>query len=149
MISGAQWVPRAFFDRFYRARIEQAAADGKNFVVGAADGVDAFAQEMLTALCPDRVTVYDKGARDGRRCDGFALRNGFASYPERDAAMLAACSGNVIAVLPQMGGACSGVLPLVLPSCTPDTLATLRAASELYDAVLFAQVAAVYAKHYA
>ena len=77
------------FDTFYKPAILEAHKQGADFVVGAADGVDAYAHALLADLCPDRVTVYDKGEKDGRgaAARGFKLVNGFDSYPDRDRAM--------------------------------------------------------------
>lgn len=114
LITGPQWVPRGYFQRHYEHVIRQLYAEGALFRLGAAEGIDAFAQELLAKLlvegdAADRVTVYDKADKDGRKSPRFALVNGFASYPERDRAMARNCS-TCVCVLPLYGGAVSGSL---------------------------------------
>ncbi len=120
LITGPQWVPRGFFEQFYEKQIRAEFAAGNSFRVGAASGVDEFAQELLADLFAThaeaaftRVVVFNKGGKDGRKSSKFLLVNGFASYPERDAAM--ACGvDSVICTLPLFGGGVSGsVMPLL------------------------------------
>lgn len=120
LISGPQWVPLGFFQKFYEARI-RTAFDQPNtrFVLGAANGVDLFAQRLLEVLCTDdfsRVTVYNKKQADGRVSDKFGIINGYESFPLRDAAMaaMAAVATEMIVCLPLFGGGVSGtVMPLL------------------------------------
>lgn len=114
LITGPQWVNRGYFERFYEPDIRKEVDAGSSFILGAADGIDAFAQELLAELCPERVTVCNKGAKDGRKSPRMALHNGFASYPDRDMHMAKECT-NVICVLPQFGcGTTGALLPLLL-----------------------------------
>ncbi len=120
-ISGPEWVPRAYYDYFYADDIETYAQRGCKFVLGAAGGIDLFAQEQLLALGINgaHVSVYNKGDKDGRISPLFTLVNGFEDYPTRDRALVDA-STFLLAVLPQMDGGQSGVLQSVLSSVHPE-----------------------------
>lgn len=113
MIYGQQWLPRKYFEKHYAPHIERAFHKLTMFVIGAADGIDTFAQELLVKLCATdenayrRVTIFNKGDKDGRLSSRFALVNGFATYPDRDVAMFRA-STERLCVLAQFGGATSG-----------------------------------------
>jgi len=119
MISGPQWVSQKFYNKHYLARLFALAAGQAKFVVGAADGVDTYAQKDLARLCenglldPQRVTVFNKGDKDGRVHPDFLLCNGFRSYPERDRAMCDVAT-ELICKLPQFGGASGGTALNVL-----------------------------------
>jgi hypothetical protein len=118
-ITGAQWLGEGVFEKFYAPKIKAAfARKDTTFVLGAANGVDMMAQLLLVKLCEqegdfDRVTIYDKGAKDGRICMRFKLQNGFASYPERDVGLFANSNERIV-FLPQYGSAASGVMLTVL-----------------------------------
>jgi hypothetical protein len=160
LITGPQWVPQSYFDFHYRPRIVEALARGATFVVGAAAGVDAMAQRLLASepamTTTTNVVVYDKGTKDGRLSENFVLRNGFLTYPERDAAMAKAAT-SVICVLPQMGGGVSGALAPALTVVyknehdlrSPSAhLEAVRRLSEPYDEAIVARVRAIYDEHY-
>lgn len=148
LISGNQWVPEGFFQKFYMDKIREEFAKGSRFVVGAAKGLDYFSQEELRRLCESsnddenykRVTVFNKEDKDGRVCDKFALVNGFPTYPARDMAMARVATRKIV-TLAQYGGATGGSLvPLlavnlpsvvgVTPSDAPKILDVLRENSE-------------------
>lgn len=143
LIAGPQWVPLGYFQKFYEARIRTAFEQDKSayFVLGAADGVDSFAQNLLASICVgddfDRVIIYNKGDKDGRVSPNFELVNGFESYPLRDAAM-AEIATETIVCLPLYGGAVSGtVLPLLTvidsDQNAKHTLERFREHSERWD----------------
>ena len=119
MVSGQQWVSRRFFEQHYTHKLLAHAAQNARFVLGAADGVDTYAQQTLAELCdaglldPERVTIFNKGAKDGRALSTFRLRNGFASYPERDRAMCVE-SSVLVCTLAQYGCGTSGAALNVL-----------------------------------
>lgn len=119
MISGPQWVSRDYYIEHYGQALLDWAKDGAHFVLGAADGIDAFAQQDLALMCRknfidgSRVTIFNKGEKDGRAHPDFELRNGFGSYPERDRAMCDAASV-LLCKLPQYGGASGGTALNVL-----------------------------------
>lgn len=99
MITGQQEeCTKERFDTFYKPAIDQAYKLGAQFILGAADGADYHAGMYLEFLCPERVTIYDKGERDGRRAveRGFRLKNGFASYPARDEEMREKARGIIV-----------------------------------------------------
>lgn len=102
MITGQQEeCTKERFDTFYKPAIMHHNDAGKHFVLGAADGADYYAMLLLQDIgAGDRVTVYDKGEKDGRGAvaRGFKLVNGFGSYPQRDGAMRAR-AGYVVAYL--------------------------------------------------
>ncbi len=139
LITGPQWVPRGFFEKFYGDRIRAEFAAGNSFRVGAASGVDEFAQELLADLFAmhgetdfTRVVVFNKGDKDGRKSSKFLLVNGFASYPERDAAMAHGVN-DVMCTLPLFGGGVSGSVVPLLTALSPletKAAALLRAHSE-------------------
>lgn len=121
LITGQQWVDLHYFEIHYAPVIQEAFAAGRSFGLGAGEGVDKLAQELLARLCGlddtayARVTVYDKGAKDGRVDKRFRLSNGYESYPKRDVAMAIACGAKPIAVLAQYGSAATGSqLPLLV-----------------------------------
>lgn len=136
MITGPQWVTEGFFEAHYEGAIRKAADAGCWFMVGAAEGVDAFAQELLAELCPERVIVCNKGTKDGRKSPLMCLRNGFASYPERDKHMANECT-RAICTLPQYGGGTSGALYAILRaqfgSEAEEICSFIRKASEPWD----------------
>jgi hypothetical protein len=157
-VSGAQWVPRGYFDRYYRPALQRYLDAGCAFIVGGAPGVDAFAQEMLRDALPDaaeagrRVRVYNKATQDGRASPHFGLVNGFESYPARDAQALRDAD-EFFCVLPQFGGGQSGVMLSVLEAtetCTDgaSALEFIRRRSEPFESALVQRVAAVYADFY-
>lgn len=119
MVSGPQWVSRDYYVEHYTGELYALAALNTRFVLGAADGIDTYAQEDLAAMCeagtldPTRVTIFNKGAKDGRVHSQFALQNGFASYPERDRAMCE-LSTKLLCRLPQYGGGTGGTALNVL-----------------------------------
>ena len=155
LICGPQWIPIEYYDYHYRPRIQQHIDEGCTFIVGGANGVDMFAQQQLASAKLDatRVTVYNKGTKDGRVVFGFGLENGFTTYPQRDVAMAKKAS-DIVCVLPQLGGGQSGCIVPVLydvdnPSVNAEAiLSKIRSFSEQYDSVLFEKIAAVYAAHY-
>jgi hypothetical protein len=118
-ISGQQWLPYSYFKVQYEGPIRSAFERGAHFVLGAAEGVDAHAQQLLDLLCehnPDhekRVTIFNKGDKDDRLNPNFKLVNGFSSYPERGAAMTKVAT-KIICVLAAFGAASSGSLLDVL-----------------------------------
>lgn len=159
MIYGQQWVPKSYFDKHYAERIKQVFLNEPDtrFVLGAAAGVDSFAQQLLMELCGHdhtacaRVTVFDKAAKDGRLSSLFSLQNGFATYPERDAAMHSAASEH-LCVLAQYGGATSGCAYIVLlahfhgnTEKASGAAAALRLASEPYSKAQEQRVSDLYA----
>jgi hypothetical protein len=152
LITGAQWVGPGFFEYYYRNAILRCVADGCVFLVGAADGIDTFAQELLAERCPERVIVCNKGTKDGRKSPRMSLRNGFASYPERDLHMAKECQA-IICTLPQFGGGTTGALyPLLRAQFGPaaDSIcASIREDSEKWDEkVLKEVIAPLYEKLY-
>jgi hypothetical protein len=90
-ITGQQDCTQDDFDLYYAPAIESALKEGYSFAVGNAAGVDAFAKKLLWDVhhCA-RVTIYDKGAKTGDipEGSGWALKNGFDSYPDRDFQMM-------------------------------------------------------------
>jgi hypothetical protein len=90
-ITGQQDCTQEDFDLYYTPSIENALTRGYSFAVGNADGVDAFARKLLWDVhhCA-RVTIYDKGDKTGNipEGSGWALKNGFDSYPDRDYQMM-------------------------------------------------------------
>lgn len=148
MVFGQQWVPRSYFEEYYASAIERAFADPTmTFVVGAAEGIDRFTQELLVKLCAvdvddtayRRVTVYNKSDKDGRLSPRFWLVNGFVTYPDRDVAMFRA-STTRWCVLAQFGGATSGCAFICLldhfagdVDKARDVAGVLRMASEPYS----------------
>lgn len=152
LIAGPQWLGLGYFEHYYRSAILRCAADGCIFLVGAADGIDTFAQELLAELCPERVIVCNKGTKDGRKSQRMSLRNGFASYPERDLHMAKECQG-IICTLPQFGGGTTGALyPLLCAqfgSAADSICASIREDSEKWDEkVLKELIAPLYEKLY-
>ena len=116
MISGTtdQWTGEEW-KKYYADPIDALVAAGVcDFVVGGADGVDKRAQLYLAIKHPKvQVTVYDKGQQHNVFDERFKHVNGFASYPERDAAMTAASTEDLL-VLSQYGGAASGTFANLL-----------------------------------
>jgi hypothetical protein len=152
LITGPQWLGRGYFEHYYRNAILRCIADGCIFLVGAADGIDTFAQELLAERCPERVIVCNKGTKDGRKSPRMSLRNGFASYPERDLHMAKECQA-IICTLPQFGGGTTGALyPLLRAQFGPtaDSIcASIREDSEKWDEkVLKEVIAPLYEKLY-
>ena len=153
-ITGAQWVPKSFFENFYKPKLVEYVLEGAVFILGAADGIDTYTQEFFVSehVRPSRVTIYNKGEKDGRLCTEFGLKNGFQSYPERDQA-LSEDSDTLFAVLPQMGGGQSGVMQSVLQHYLKDgkkaaeILAHVRECSEPYDIKLFGMAKKMYEQH--
>jgi len=159
MVYGHQWVPRAYFDRFYAPRITRAfAKKSTTFVVGAAPGVDTFTQELLARLCGDndeqhcRVSVFNRGERDYRVSSRFALVNGFSTYRDRDVAMFRASTAR-FCVFAQFGSATSGCAFVCLldkfagdVEKATDVVDTMRALSEPYSKELEQELANVYAQ---
>ncbi len=88
LVTGQQDCTRERFDRYYAPAIKSGMKKGWNFVMGAADGVDEMAAELLAGDSYTSVTIYDKGDNvPNRGIDGWALRSGFASYTARDEEM--------------------------------------------------------------
>ena len=147
LITGQQWVSFSFFAIHYEGPIRHAWSKGAHFVVGAADGIDRWAQALLSELAfPEsqahgsldeaaRVTVFDKGDKDGRVNTAFKLSNGYDSYQKRGEAM-AKTATRTICVLAAYGAASSGALQDLLTAELKDAelaakvLATLRDHSE-------------------
>lgn len=91
------------FDAYYKPAIIFALeACGASFVMGAAEGVDAMARVLLLAHTEAQVTVFDKGDKDGSGNGPlpahWKIVNEFASYPDRDNAMINTAT-NIIAYL--------------------------------------------------
>ena len=153
-VTGPQWVPKVYFDKFYKPRLTALVADTNNvFTLGAADGVDSFTQQFFidAKIEPRRVTIYNKGDKDQRLHPDFKLTNGFSSYPDRDQALYED-SDELLVFLPQMGGAQSGVMQSILLSAGvldgADVLGYIRHVSEPFDKELMARVAQVYEDFY-
>ena len=97
MIFGQQWVPLEYYKLHYATLVEDAFNHKPTrLVVGAANGIDTYAQRHLAQLCEEsddsdndfnRISVYDKENKDGRIDKRFLLNLGYNSYPERDFAM--------------------------------------------------------------
>ena len=153
-ISGPQWLPRGYYNAYYRARVNDAYKRGARFVVGAGKGIDACAQEHLATLDKADVTVHNTGSRDGRLSKTFTLVNGHATFVDCDRAMTHAAT-EAVCVLPQYGGGQSGALIPALTRCgnvddaaAPRILTAIRRHSEPYSAEMMRDVRAVYEKHY-
>ena len=157
-VSGAQWVPVEYFNIYYRPILLRCIADDYHFIVGAADGVDQFTQELLVKHIAgkesrtSRVTVFNKKNKDGRLTLDFMLSNGYASYPERDLAA-AQQATELLCILPQFGGGQSGVMIPLLesmdePLTASNVLEKIRQNSEPFNAELVRKVSAVYQEFY-
>ncbi len=100
--------------KYYGDPIDALVTAGCTFVVGGADGVDKRAQLHLANSHPlIQVTVYDKGTQCNVYGQRFKHVNGFSSYPERDAAMTAASTEDLL-VISQYGGTASGTFANLL-----------------------------------
>ena len=122
-ISGPQWVDIAYFEIHYAGPITEEWNNGAEFVVGAAERIDQFAQQHLAELVSKsgsaeearRVTVHDKAAKpgkdyvDGRLYSKFNLVNTYVDYTARDLAM-ARMANKLICVPPQFAGHTSGCM---------------------------------------
>lgn len=159
LITGPQWIPQAYFDCHYRPIILQKIQEGSNFILGAAEGVDFFAQLLLSNEISenqhaDRVTICNKGQKDGRMSQKFNLLNGFEKYPDRDHYM-SKQADEVICIVPQYGGGTTGVLiPLLCFGGkmsfgeAKNVLEIIRKHSEPYSKELESQVSEVYKNRY-
>ena len=89
LVTGQQDCNQEDFEHFYAPAIEHFVSLQFKIVVGAADGVDAKTHALLKGLGYSNVEVFDKGDKNGAgaEANGWTLRNGFESYPKRDAAM--------------------------------------------------------------
>lgn len=153
LLCGPQWIPRDYFDGCDRIRIDAAFRAGARFCVGAAEtGFDQYAQALLVQLCLDsrdessfsRITVYNKGAKDGRLDARFQLANGYASYPARDKAMGMLCDGYIATLPAYANGSGGSLLPVMVFECrrakvpNPEVVAealfnAIRTTSEPWD----------------
>ena len=86
LVTGQQDCTRGRFDLYYAPAILRGLEKGWDFIMGAADGVDKMAAELLAGEGYKNVTIYDKGDKDGNGAaeKGWKLRSGFESYPDRD-----------------------------------------------------------------
>ncbi len=109
MISGPTKITKTLFDTHYAPLIKVRVDEGASFVIGGAEGVDYFAQELLFELGAKYVTVFDKGTQDNcRHKDVFSHQNGFATYPERDRHMTSISNTDIAFV--SMSGGGSGTM---------------------------------------
>ncbi len=88
-ISGHRDLTQEEFNKYYLPEIERALREDENcsFVVGDYEGVDRMAQEILSILCPNKVTVYHMFEAPRNLATGLLTKGGFRSDEERDAAM--------------------------------------------------------------
>lgn len=104
LVSGHLHTTERQFSVHYVPAIDQAIAEGvRLFLVGGGAGTDAMAQRFLASKCNAfsdlHVAVYDKGSANNI-CAELPLAQvshygGFASYPDRDAAMTKASTDDI------------------------------------------------------
>jgi len=107
MVSGSTTADSKFFEKYYQEKIDLYIRKGYKFIVGGAQGVDTLTQNYLLEKEYYLVTVVDKGNQDNRVSHTFGHKNGFSSYPKRDAWMTAN-SDIDLATVNQYGGGGSG-----------------------------------------
>lgn len=157
-ITGPQWIPLGFFQKFYETKISVKFAQGAHFVLGAAEGVDMFSQQLLQHLCEkagvstfERVTIFNKGVKDGRLTQRFLLCNGFSSYPDRDTALAVGSTCDIV-TLPLYGASVSGSVSPCMSARGLDgdrVLAAQRSIAEPWDAdFLLTAIVPIYEKLY-
>ena len=120
LITGQQWIPLGYFQFYYEPDIRKAFAEGKTFALGAGGNTDNFAQQLLAHLCKTsgdetsfkRVTIFNKGDKDGRVDARFNLVNGFDSYPNRGVQMAARCKDRICHLAQWGGGVCGSLIEL-------------------------------------
>lgn len=124
MVSGSTTADASFFERYYRAKLDEYMARGCSFLVGGARGIDRMTQEYLLQRGYDstKITVVDKGEQDNRVCSTVQHRNGFESYPKRDAWMTRHSDVD-LAVVRQYGGGGSGTFANIVRRETDDKTA--------------------------
>ena len=86
LVTGQQDCTRERFDQYYAPAIECGIKKGWHFIMGAADGVDKMAAELLLGKGSKNVSIYDKDGKDGNGAleKGWELNAWFKSYPDRD-----------------------------------------------------------------
>ncbi len=89
LVTGQQDCSHERFDRFYAPAIQCGLKKGCAFIMGAADGVDKMAAELLLKEGYKNVAIYDKDGKDGNGAleKGWGLNSWFQTYPERDREM--------------------------------------------------------------
>ena len=109
MVSGSTTATKEYFDKYYKEKMDEYIEKKCRFMVGGAKGIDTLTQQYLIKKLynPTMVTIVDKGTQDNRVSKEFNHKNGFSSYPERDAWMTQN-SDIDLAVVNQYGGGGSG-----------------------------------------
>ena len=88
LVTGQQDCTRERFDKYYAPAIRSGIKKGCSFILGAADGVDKMAADLLAQAQHMQVTIYDKGnAKIDKGLPNWGTRSNFMSYPERDQQM--------------------------------------------------------------
>lgn len=94
LIAGHIDLTQEEFNTHYVPDIEAMLEEAKNkgygkftFYIGGAKGTDEFAQDFIHSL-GHKIVICDKGEQNNAKYDDVEHKNGFGSYPERDAYMV-------------------------------------------------------------